>query len=102
MAYLAPVEVTAPVAGTTAGVWKFARPVRAISVDNQSGEDAYVRCDGATASTASGAYVLRLGDGTGTIFTEHDLGQIGLLQNISIWFVSGATVASCTITGVEE
>ncbi len=39
MAYLAPVEVTEPVAGTTAGVWKFARPVRAISVDNQSGKD---------------------------------------------------------------
>lgn len=103
MALLAPVQTTAPVAGTTAGVWRFASPVEALTVDAPAlGADAYIRLDGSAATAANGGYQVRAPDGEGVVITPADLGMTGLFQTVSVWIPAGGTVGNLRLSGYQR
>ena len=98
--YSAPVQVTAPVAGTTAGLWKFATPVDRVTIDNKTGGEAYIRLDGTAATIANGGFVIRLATESGVNFSGFELDHGAKLQYVSVWITAG-TVSALRITGVS-
>lgn len=90
-----PVEVTAPVANTTAGVWEF-RTVpndpksrfacQFVRVENFTGVIAYIKFEGTTSDPANTFdYNIQLPSGGGVSL------EMGV-QRLSIWLPTGATI----------
>lgn len=102
MSMLAPTQVTAPVAGTTAGAWKFSSPVRSVCILNLTGVAAYLRFDGSAASVANGGFIVYIGNNESVTLASKDItGGDGneRLQNISAWIPATGTVGSLYISG---
>jgi hypothetical protein len=91
-----PTETTAPIADTTAGLWTFATPASRLFLNNRSGQTIYTRFNVAGAVVATHDHTLA--NGAAANLKAEDLG-IGSFSLVSVWFPSGATVASFNIRG---
>jgi len=93
-------EVTAPVAGVSAGEWTVSPPSSYIYVDAITlGDHCYVRCDGQTASAVSGGHHFRVADGEGLGVRASEVG-LARIETVSI-FVDAAGDVSELKLGVE-
>lgn len=90
-----PVEVTAPVANTTAGIWEFRSTpgnsktgfqCQFVRVENFTGVTAYIKFEGTTSDPANiFDYNIQLPSGGGVSL------EMGI-QRLSIWLPTGATI----------
>lgn len=95
-----PTVATAPVAGTTAGRYVFAAPVKAITVFNDGvAAVCYVRTDGGTATAASGGFEFAVSNNQSVSVLAADLGHEAI-DRVSIWVATGGDVSKLKVSGV--
>lgn len=96
--YTTPTETTAPVAGTTAGLYTFTTPFSKINVSNETGQTAHLQFNTSTAASAT-VYALKLeSQGTSMLLEASSLG----LHNITlvgVWIPTGGDVSKFRIVG---
>jgi len=95
--YRAPTETTAPVAGTTAGVYTFATPAGRVVIDNRSGTPAYIRLNSASAASVA-THDFIVGADCEQVLAHDEIGTS--LSIVGVWIPANGAVTSFKIRGL--
>lgn len=92
--FATPTQTTAPVAGTTAGLYTCASPSRVLSIYQYTGQTCYLRFNSASAASATaGAYDVALESReTSWVLDAETLG-IHTINTVSVWVPATGTVS---------
>ena len=94
-----PNNAVVPVANTTPGQWQFVSGgVSRLTINNFSGQNIFVRFNDANNASASVYDILIPNNTCQLVRALFDLG-LDVIDNVSVWFPTSATVANFNISG---
>lgn len=93
----APTTTTSPVADTTAGLFTFDPPVKAVILQNTTGQTLKIKINGTVVASAA-VYDFQLTNNGERELVARNFG-VGAFDKIHVWMPSGATEANFKLPG---